>query len=267
MSHDIWFERAGIRLFAVERGAGAPIILLHGGLADHRACHVFAAPLAARFRLITPDLRGAGRSVFGGDLDWAMLADDVAALAGHLGIERAVVGGISFGAAVAVAVAVRHPALVAGLVVLSPAYGGGELGLSPAQDDAMQRMHAAGSRAPAEGVAVLYPLFDALPLAIRDRALAMVDSFDAASVAATTRFLASGAQPFARGADLAASEAPALLVPGTDPTHPPEVAAVYRSWLPRCCVREVDPALLAAVIADFVAQLWSPAVGTPAALD
>jgi pimeloyl-ACP methyl ester carboxylesterase len=116
----------------------------------------------------------------------------------------------------------------------------------------MRAMDAAGSRAIAEGVQVLLPLFEGLPAPIRDRARAMAAAFDPASVAASTRFMASGAQPFAAAAELAAIAAPALLVPGTDPYHPAEVAEVYRRNLPRCTVREVDLEGYAAAIAELL---------------
>ena len=251
-TRDLWFERDGVTLFAVESGLGPPIILLHGGLANHLACRLFATPLAARFRLITPDLRGSGRSIYAGPLTWDDLADDGAALARHLGLARAVIGGVSFGAGCAVRVALRHPALTAGLVLLNPAYGGTALGLTPAQQDAMRAMDAAGSRAPADGVQVLLPLLAALPEPIQARARAMVAGFDPASVATSTRFMASGAQPFADGAELAAITAPTLLVPGTDPTHPAEVADVFRRHLPRCTVHATGPAGYAAAIARFL---------------
>jgi hypothetical protein len=32
---EIWFESDGTRLFALELGRGAPIVFVHGGLADH----------------------------------------------------------------------------------------------------------------------------------------------------------------------------------------------------------------------------------------
>jgi pimeloyl-ACP methyl ester carboxylesterase len=253
-SAEIWFDGDGdgARLFAVERGAGPPIILLHGGLANHQACLRFAAPLASRFRIITPDLRASGNSIHAGPLTWDQLADDIAALARHLGLPRAVIGGTSFGAGCAVRVALRHPSLIVALLLLNPAFAGADVGLTAAQRQAMEAMDAAGSRAIAEGVQVLRPLFDALPDAIRDRARAIADTFDPASVAATTRFMASGAQPFATAAELASIEAPTLLVPGTDPYHPPEVSEVYRRHLRRCTVRAAEPDELAAAIADFL---------------
>lgn len=258
---EIWFENHGVTLFAVESGRSKPIIFLHGGLANHLACRVFAAPLAARFRLITPDLRAAGRSIYAGELSWRELADDVAALVRHLGLDRAVIGGVSFGAGCAVRVALDHPELVEGLVVMTPAYGGADVGLTAAQQAAMHAMDAFGSRAVAEGIEMLFPLFDALPPAIRDRGRAVIATFDPASVAATTRFMASGAQPLPTAAALATIDAPTLLIPGNDPTHPPEISDLYRRHLRRCTVREITASVwsgdgeYAAAIADFIDRL------------
>jgi pimeloyl-ACP methyl ester carboxylesterase len=220
---DIWFESRGVRLFAAEHGAGPPIVLLHGGLAAHEAVQPFAAPLAERHRVITPDLRASGRSLFAGALSWDLFAADVAALLAHLGIERAVVGGISFGAGVAVRVALRYPAVVERLVLLHPAYGG--VPLTAAQWRAMHAMDEAGRRAPSEGSSVLFPLVDQLPPMIRERARALFATYDPASVAASTRFMASGEQPFTLD-ELAAITAPTLIVPGIDPEHPHEVAEI-----------------------------------------
>jgi pimeloyl-ACP methyl ester carboxylesterase len=249
---EFWFDSADTQLFAVESGEGVPIILDHGGLANHLACRVFAAPLDARYRVVTPDLRGSGRSVFRGELSWDLLADDVAALVRSLGVERAVIGGVSMGAAVATRAALRHPEIIEKLVILSPAYRGAELGLNETQQWAMRAMDAAGSRAPAEGVDVLLPLFDTAPEAIRERAKALVQTYDAGSVAATTRFMASLAQPFERGADLKTIVAPTLLVPGMDATHPAEVADVFRANVQNCVVRSGDPTRYADEIAAFV---------------
>jgi len=258
MSHEIWFESRGTKLFAVDSGQGRPIVLLHGGLANHQSCRVFAAPLAPRFRIITPDLRGSGRSVHAGPLDWDLLAGDVVALVDHLGLDSVVLGGISFGAGVAVRTALRHPRVVSALVVLHPAFGGTELGLTQAQSAAMQAMDAAGSRVVAEGIEVFYPLFDTLPAELRERARATVAAHDPASIATTTRFMCTGGHPFAAGVELAAISVPTLVVPGVDATHPAEVADVYRRHISRCTVRAVDPAGFAAAITDLVDRELAP---------
>jgi 3-oxoadipate enol-lactonase len=251
-STEFWFERDGAKLLATSIGKGPPIILLHGGLATHHACQRFAAPLAARFQLITPDLRASGRSRYAGGLTWDQLADDVAALVTALGFERVVIGGISFGAGCAIRVALRHPGVLAGLVLLHPAFAGADVGLTEAQKAAMQAIGAVGNRVLTEGVQALYPLFEALPAPIRARARASVDSYDAASVATSTRFMASGAQPFASAVELASISVPTLIVPGTDSYHPVEVAEIYRTHVPRAIMRSVETAEFAATIAEFV---------------
>lgn len=246
---EVYFESAGTRLFAVEHGAGRPIVLLHGGLATHLTCQLLAAPLTDRFRVITPDLRGSGRSIDASELSWDRLADDVAALLRHLGLARAVIGGVSFGSGCAVRVALRHPALVDALVVLAPAFAGDEVGLTSEQHAAMAAMDAAGRRTLTDGIAALWPLFDTLPPELRERARAVAATYDPGSVAATTRFLASAAQPFASAADLAAITCPTLVVPGTDPYHPPAFAELYRRHLPRCIMHTGD---FASAIAEFL---------------
>src|SRR5262249_19152718 len=45
-----------------ERGSGEPLVLLHGGLSDARFFHANVGPLAGRFRVLTPDERGHGRT-------------------------------------------------------------------------------------------------------------------------------------------------------------------------------------------------------------
>lgn len=246
---DLWLSRVGARLYACEAGRGAPLVLLHGGLATHAACRPLAAALISRHRVITPDLRASGRSHFAGPLDWDLFADDIAALLRSLDLPRAAIGGLSFGAGVATRVALRHPDLVSALIILGPAYGGASLGLSPVQQAAMDTMAAAGARALTDGISALFPLFDALPPPTRTRALALVADYDPASVAALTSFMAAGSHPFASGADLAAITAPAFVVPGTDPEHPPAIADVYLR-LPRA-TRATDASSLAA----FLAQL------------
>jgi len=251
----VWFESAGSRLFAIDKGLGLPLLFFHGGLADHRASLFHVGRLAVAHRVVMPDLRGSGRSVHAGDLSWDLLADDAGALLDHLEIEGAVVGGVSAGSAVALRFALRHPRRALGLLLKSPVYPGGDRQLTEAQWAAFRTMEAVGRRAVEEGIEVLCPLYERLPEAIREAALEMMRGFDPASVAATTRFLASGAQPFATVSELSAIEVPALLVPGTDPEHPAEVCALYAAHLRRATI--VDPAsadLLGRIEAFFQQQ-------------
>ncbi|HMJ55342.1 MAG TPA: alpha/beta hydrolase [Polyangiaceae bacterium] len=231
---EFWFERGGVRLCAVEDGNGRPIVMLHGGLANHWTSLGLVGSLSPRFRVVTPDLRGSGKSHDGSPLTWDRLADDVVALMDHIGVDRAVVGGVSSGAGAAVRFGLRHPRKVAGLVIVTPVYGGDELGLTAEQTAIFRGMDDVGSRAVDEGVQVLRPLYENLPPPIRERALAMVDTFDAPSVAATTHFLASGAQPFVSTSELRGLVSPTLLVPGNDAMHPAEISERYAALIPGC---------------------------------
>ena len=248
---EIWFESDGVRLFAVEDGAGPAIVMLHGGMASHVASLPLVSPLASRFRVITPDVRGNGKSWSGAPLTFDQLADDVAALLDHIGEERAMVGGVSGGSGVALRFALRHPGRTAGLVLVKPVYAGEERGYNDAQKATFAGMDAIASRALAEGVQVLRPMYAGLPPGIREKALAMIEGFDAASVVATSRFIASGAQPFTSAADLRSLSMPTLLVRGDDPLHPAEVSDLYAENIPGCTVAPASTVDVAAEIGAF----------------
>jgi pimeloyl-ACP methyl ester carboxylesterase len=117
----------------------------------------------------------------------------------------------------------------------------------------MRAMDAVGSRAVAEGIEVIFPLFDRLPPDVRERIRRIAALYDPASVATSTRFMASGAQPFASASELAAISAPTLVVPGTDPYHPAEFADLYARHLPHCIVRNTTN--YAEAIAELMTSL------------
>ena len=93
-----------------------------------------------------------------------------------------------------------------------------------------------------------------LPAGMRERALAMVEGFDAASVVATSHFVTSGAQPFVVATDLASLEPPALLVCGDDPMHPAEVSDLYVANIPKCTAVPASTIDIAGTIGLFVEQ-------------
>lgn len=92
---------------------GAAVLYVHGTPDSRRARHPDDTLLApAGIRLIAVDRPGAGGSSPDPTGTAGSFADDVAALAAHLGIERWAVLGWSAGAVHALAVAARHPDLV-----------------------------------------------------------------------------------------------------------------------------------------------------------
>jgi pimeloyl-ACP methyl ester carboxylesterase len=235
-----WYERDGTQLHGVEQGEGAPVVLLHGGMADHRAVMQYLVPLSVSHRVIAPDLRGSGKSWYGGELSFTQLSGDLLALLDHAGVRRAVLIGVSGGGGVLMAFALAHPDRVAGFVVVSPAYGGDEEGFTPEQRAVFADMDSIASRALTDGIEVLKLLYARAPEAYRDLAIAMSMEFDPASVVATSRLLVSGAQPFRSMRQLRALTMPALIVRGADAVHPPQISAGYIEALPDCRALPAD---------------------------
>src|SRR5947209_5040542 len=99
----------GIELHYQDGGTGRPLLLVHG-FPLNAAMWEAQQPLAESSRLVVPDLRGFGATQApSGAYTMDLYADDLASLLDHLGIDRAVVCGLSMGGYVALAFARRHP--------------------------------------------------------------------------------------------------------------------------------------------------------------
>jgi 3-oxoadipate enol-lactonase len=257
---EFWFESEGVQLFAIEDGRGSAIVMLHGGMASHVAAMPLVTSLSSRYRVVLPDLRGSGRSKSGDALSFDQLAADVEILLDHVGIARAIVGGVSGGSGVAVRFALRCPDRTAGLVLVKPIYAGEQRGYTHQQQAAFSAMDEVARRALDEGVQVLQPLYANLPAPIRERALAMVAGFDPASVVATSHFIASGVQPFASAGELASLTAPTLLIRGDDPLHPSEISDLYADNIRNCAVVPASVVDVPRTIGDFAARALAHAV-------
>jgi len=118
------FEHEGWRLAYEDRGDGPPVLLVHGVLMDRTMFDPQVEALADRWRFVTPDLRGHGESEHrrARSTQWDLMEDHVALL-DHLGIDRAVGGGVSQGGFQSLRAALRHPERVAGLVLIDSQAG------------------------------------------------------------------------------------------------------------------------------------------------
>ena len=101
----------GVKIWYGEFGEGAPVILLHGGLANANYWGLLVRALAPHYHVIVMDSRGHGRSSrdarpYGYDL----MADDVIGLMDYLKIDKAALVGWSDGAIIGLDIALRHPA-------------------------------------------------------------------------------------------------------------------------------------------------------------
>jgi len=110
----------GLHMYYETHGSGRPVVLLHGGLMTGEAFGELLPMLAANHQVITPDLQGHGRTAdIDRPLDVRLMADDIAALIRHLGLERPDVMGYSLGGGVAMFVASKYPELVRKAIVVS----------------------------------------------------------------------------------------------------------------------------------------------------
>jgi pimeloyl-ACP methyl ester carboxylesterase len=113
-------EVNGINLYFETHGDGRPLILLHGGLGSGEMFGPVLPAFTDGHRVIAVDLQGHGRTAdIDRPLDVRLMADDIAALIDHLGLDRPDVVGYSLGGGVALHTAARYPDKVGRLVVVS----------------------------------------------------------------------------------------------------------------------------------------------------
>jgi pimeloyl-ACP methyl ester carboxylesterase len=116
----------GVRLHYVESGAGDAVVLLHGNgsmIQDFKSSGLI--DLAAKdYRVIVFDRPGFGHSERPRSVVWTpdAQAELINAALTQLGISKAVILGHSWGASVAVAMGLKYPGLVRGLVLASGYY-------------------------------------------------------------------------------------------------------------------------------------------------
>lgn len=109
---------AGVNIFYQERGEGPALVLINGLSQSSANWTSQAAALSERYRVITYDCRGQGRSDLGTQpLDIDLHVEDLVALLDHLGVDRVHPVGFSHGARLALRLAAFHPDRVNRVVV------------------------------------------------------------------------------------------------------------------------------------------------------
>jgi 3-oxoadipate enol-lactonase len=202
-------------------GEGPPIVMLHG-LGGTSNSFQAMVPALAGFRLVRPDLPGAGRSPMPAQkITVGSLVEALADAADHLGVGRAHVVGHSFGTLIAQHIAARHPDRVASLTLFGPI-------LEP-QDAARERLRARAAAARQQGMA-------AVADQLIGSALATATAGENPVVVAFVResHMRQDAEGFARScealgqaekADHRLIDCPALIVTGDeDAVGPPSIA-------------------------------------------
>jgi len=124
----------GKEIFVAEKGAGTPVVLLHGGGPGASGISNYSRnidALAEQFRVIVPDMPGYGRSTKGvdGSDPFGYLADHIRGMLDRLDIGRAHLVGNSYGGACALRLALDSPHRVDKLVLMGPGGVGTTRGL------------------------------------------------------------------------------------------------------------------------------------------
>jgi pimeloyl-ACP methyl ester carboxylesterase len=231
-----FFDHAGLRFHYEERGTGRPFIFQHG-LGGDTAQPLGLLRPSAGMRLIAFDCRGHGLTPPGpaDGLTFEALTGDWLALMDHLGLDQAIAGGISLGAALALRVALQHPARIRALVLVRPAWLDGGLA------DANLAMYALIARLIREhGLAQAQLVFAGsfTYQALRSESPAAAEAFmrqfeSAQAEAAVARLERLPAEIPHPRADWARLHAPVLILACRDDRlHPFEVAQDLASGLP-----------------------------------
>jgi pimeloyl-ACP methyl ester carboxylesterase len=133
-SHPVqWIEVAGLRIAFKQSGEGPPLVLVHGAVSDSRVWRPQVDGLSDEFTVIAWDAPGCGQSADPPEsFRLPEYADALAGLISALELGRAHVLGHSFGGALALELARRHPAVVATLILVG-GYAGWAGSLSAAE--------------------------------------------------------------------------------------------------------------------------------------
>ncbi len=116
----------GVNLYYEVNGTGPSVILCHGYTGSHQSWMSQVCALSPKYQTIAIDHRGHGGSdapSSAGDYSVPILADDVRALLGHLGITKCCLVGHSLGGFMAIQLVLDHPDIISSLVLVDTSSG------------------------------------------------------------------------------------------------------------------------------------------------
>ena len=118
--------RDGVELYYEVHGSGPPVLLTHGYSASADMWAGQTAPFSEKYKLITWDMRGHGRTDYPEDLaaySEAETVADMAAILDAVGARKAVIGGLSLGGYMSLAFHLAHPERTEALLIIDTGPG------------------------------------------------------------------------------------------------------------------------------------------------
>lgn len=116
------------KLYSRVRGAGFPILVLHGLFGSSDNLGAVATALASNYETHAIDLRNHGRSFHDEEMDYSLMAEDIIEYMNSHNIDQAIVLGHSMGGKVSMSLALQFPERIKAIIVadISPVtYKGG----------------------------------------------------------------------------------------------------------------------------------------------
>lgn len=199
-------------------GPGPAVVLIHGLPLDRTMWEMQEAEVGSVYRIIAPDLRGAGETaVPDGVYTIDLHADDVIETLDALKLnEPVVIGGLSMGGYVALSIALRYPGRVRGLMLMNTRASADPPATAQVREDLARQLEATGkpdalvdSMLPKLFAPITYATRPELVERVKERALRLSPR----GLANTLRGLAIRPD---RTAELASIAAPTLVLAGAD---------------------------------------------------
>lgn len=235
------------RLAIDDEGEGRPVVLLHGLTATRRYVVMGSKSLQkAGHRVIAYDARGHGESEPAPSSDaygYECLAADLIDVLDAAGAESAVLAGASMGAHTALRLALEEPDLVAGLVLITPAFHPDH----PPGLERWDRLSEALRTDGVDGFVEAYGEGEHLEPRFRDTVLKVVrqrlERHEHPEAVADALRCVPRSKPFDSLDALSSITAPTVVVPSrdeADPGHPFEVGREYADRIPGAELRVED---------------------------
>ena len=134
----------GLRLYYEVKGAGTPLIMVHGNSEDHSIFDTAVEELSQTHTVYTPDSRCHGLSDDPDEVSYDLMAADLIGFIKELQLEQPVFYGFSDGGILGLLIAMQEPRLLGKLIVsganLNPT------GLQPADREIIRKIAARGNK-------------------------------------------------------------------------------------------------------------------------
>ena len=149
-------DNSGVKIYWEEQGVGDPLLLIMGLSYTHDMWHRTVPVVSQRYRTISFDNRGVGRSdVPRGPYPIATMAADAAAVMDAAGVEHAHVFGVSMGGMIAQEFALQYPDRVRSLILGCTSHGGPEAVVADAE--VISTLMARGTMSTEDGIRAIVP--------------------------------------------------------------------------------------------------------------